>query len=175
MNVSLYFHINVVKNQIFYVGIGKGRRAYSKRMRNKHWHNTVKKYKGYVVDIVEEGLTWEEACEKEKHYIQLIGRRDLGKGTLVNMTDGGEGTQNLANRISFFKGKSHSEEAKEKNRIAHLGKKQSKETIEKKRLGRQYLVGTGALNHSEETKSKIGIASGKSRLGKPRGKYKTKK
>ena len=36
-------------------------------------------------------MTWEEACEKEKEYIKFYGRRDLGLGSLVNMTDGGEG------------------------------------------------------------------------------------
>jgi hypothetical protein len=41
-------------------------------------------------------LTWEEACEKEKEFIQLYGRRDLGLGTLVNMTDGGDGVHNLS-------------------------------------------------------------------------------
>jgi hypothetical protein len=32
------------------------------------------------------------ANHKEKEFIQLYGRKDLGLGELVNMTDGGDGT-----------------------------------------------------------------------------------
>jgi len=99
-NCYLYFHINPLFNHIFYVGIGykydknnKPSRAYSKCNRNKFWHNTVKKY-GYIVDIVETDLTWEDACIKEIFYIHRIGRRDLKTGTLVNMTNGGDGNIN---------------------------------------------------------------------------------
>jgi uncharacterized protein involved in tellurium resistance len=32
---------------------------------------------------------WEEACKKETFFISYYGRKDLGLGSLVNMTDGG--------------------------------------------------------------------------------------
>lgn len=89
---SLYFHINSVKNEIFYVGIGNSKRPYTKHHRNNFWFNIVNKY-NYIVDIIEENLTWEEACEREIFYISKIGRRDLCKGPLVNMTNGGEGSR----------------------------------------------------------------------------------
>lgn len=85
----LYFHINPVKNEIFYVGIGNKNRPYSK-IRSKEWHEVVDMY-NYVIDVVETGLTWAEACIKEKFYIKKIGRADLQLGPLVNHTDGGEG------------------------------------------------------------------------------------
>lgn len=93
-NTCLYFHINPIKQEVFYVGIGDETRPYKKdkNHRTKFWHNTVKKY-GYQVIIIEDGLSWKRACEKEVYWIKRIGRRDLGEGTLVNMTNGGEGVK----------------------------------------------------------------------------------
>lgn len=81
----IYFHINPLKNEIFYVGKGSGKRAYCKRRRNKHWNNIVSKY-GYIIDIVETGLTEQLAFDREIYYIKKIGRDNL-----TNMTNGGEG------------------------------------------------------------------------------------
>jgi hypothetical protein len=88
----IYFHINPLKNEVFYVGKGKGKdkRAYSKQGRNKYWNNTVNKY-GLIVNLIETGLTNEEAKEREIFYINKLGRKDLGTGSLVNMVIGGEG------------------------------------------------------------------------------------
>ena len=44
------------------------------------------------VVVVREGLTDDEACALEIELIAVIGRHDLGRGPLVNMTDGGETT-----------------------------------------------------------------------------------
>ncbi len=136
----LYFHINPLKNEIFYVGIGNKKRPYSKRGRNSGWKEIVNQF-GYVIDVVEEGLTWQEACERERFYIKRIGRKDLGLGPLVNLTDGGEGangvkqTQEHKDKISEgCKGKKRgpmSEETKEKLRIINTGKKHSQETKDK--------------------------------------------
>lgn len=92
-NNCLYFYINIVKYEIFYVGIGNEDRPYSKYNRNEHWHNTVNKYE-YIIVIIKNNLSWNEACELEKYYIKQIGRKDLGLGTLVNWTDGGDGNNN---------------------------------------------------------------------------------
>lgn len=45
-----------------------------------------------LIEIVKEGLTSEEALHEEQKLIAKIGRADLGKGSLCNFTDGGEGT-----------------------------------------------------------------------------------
>jgi hypothetical protein len=89
-----YYHKRLDNGEIFYVGVGEPTRPYETKHRNNHWNNTVNKI-GYEVVIIKEGLTWEEACEWEISEIRRIGRRDLGLGPLVNMTDGGEGTQGV--------------------------------------------------------------------------------
>jgi len=109
----VYIHKNKISGEIFYVGIGstkKYKRAYSSRNRNKWWVNIVNKY-GFDVEIIEYGISFKEAKRKEKTLIKLYGRKDLGKGSLINMTDGGDGVQNLTqesrSKISFKnKGKS---------------------------------------------------------------------
>jgi hypothetical protein len=76
------------------VGIGINsktcERAYRKHG-SKWWKKIVSKTE-YRIDILHEDISWEKACEEEIRLIKLHGRRDLGMGTLVNMTDGGEGT-----------------------------------------------------------------------------------
>ena len=144
----LYRHIRKDKNEVFYVGIGSDKdykRAYVTARRNKFWkiiHNKSE----IEVEIMIDNIDWEVACEKEKEFINLYGRRDLGKGTLVNLTDGGDGAFNRIQgdeerdwRKSFysknnpFKGKTHSEETKAKMRMAKLGTKISRERVERQR------------------------------------------
>jgi len=87
----IYIHRRLDDNTIFYVGIGSSiKRAYVKGNRTLYWKNIVKKV-GYLVEIIEDNLSWEKACEKEIELIKLYGRKDLGNGELINMTDGGEG------------------------------------------------------------------------------------
>ena len=91
----VYQHRRLDTNEIFYIGIGKTeKRAYSKANRNNYWNHIVEKC-GYIVEIKFRDISWELACEKEKEYIKKYGRKDLGLGTLVNMTDGGEGITNI--------------------------------------------------------------------------------
>ena len=47
-----------------------------------------------IMKVLLENLTWERACEIEIKMISFYGRADLGLGTLVNWTDGGEGAKN---------------------------------------------------------------------------------
>ena len=90
----VYRHIRLDKNEPFYIGIGKTlKRAYSKANRNIHWKRIIE-HSSYDVEIIVNNITWEEACEKETELIRFYGRRDLGMGPLVNMTNGGEGVAN---------------------------------------------------------------------------------
>jgi len=92
----LYRHVRLDKNEPFYIGIGsdtKYERSNSQKYRNRHWKNIVAQT-SYNVEILLDNLTWDEACKKEIEFIELYGRADLGKGTLVNMTNGGEGNSN---------------------------------------------------------------------------------
>jgi hypothetical protein len=153
----LYRHIRLDKNQPFYIGIGSDstyKRANSSKNRNKHWINIVKKA-SYNVEIVLDNLTWEEACIKEREFIQLYGRQDCNSGILCNYTDGGEGVLGLI----------VSDETKEKMRLAQTGKKQSPEQIAK-RVAK--LKGSGnpmyGRKFSDDYKKKLS----KAKLGKKR-------
>lgn len=137
-NKCVYFHINPLKNEVFYVGIGSIKRSKSKKNRNIHWNNTVNKY-GYIIDVIHNNLTWSEATEKEKYYINFYGRKDLNKGSLVNLTDGGDGAN----------GAIRSKELKEHLRNINLGKKQSLEAKLK-----QIKAQTGT-KRTEETRLKM--------------------
>jgi len=86
----LYRHIREDKNEPFYIGIGKSKRAYSKFGRNSIWKKIAAKSE-YKVNIILESENYEFIKQKEIEFIKLYGRKDLGTGTLCNLTDGGEG------------------------------------------------------------------------------------
>jgi hypothetical protein len=140
----VYRHIRLDKNEPFYIGIGaETSRAFDvKKGRNTYWKNIVNKT-DYEVQILFDDLTWDEACEKEKEFITLYGRRDLGTGTLVNMTDGGEGTfgaipwnKGLVGFGDFNKGRNHNNNTKEKISQKNKGRKLSEEH-------KKAIIGTG--------------------------------
>lgn len=153
----LYRHIRLDKNEVFYIGIGsdnkgKYKRANSKYERNRHWKFITDKIK-YEVEIILDDLTWEEACEKEKEFIKLYGRKDLNEGTLVNMTDGGDG---MTGFISKRKGIPLSKEHRKKVSENHADVSGSKNPM----FGQGHRVlgeknGFYNKKHSEETLSKL--------------------
>jgi len=110
-NKVVYCHIRLDTNEVFYIGIGDSKRPYIKSNRNKYWKNISKKA-GYIVEILYNNLNNETAKELEVFLIKLYGRKDLGLGLLVNMTDGGDGLD----------GFNHSEESKLKMKITNKGK-----------------------------------------------------
>lgn len=129
----VYLHRRKDNNEVFYVGIGNDiKRAYDNKNRtNIFWKNVVNKY-GYIVEIVEENLSWFDACIKEKELIKKYGRRDINEGTLVNMTDGGDGQSNPSEETRKKLKYKKTEEHKAKLRTYQLGVKQSEETIKKR-------------------------------------------
>ena len=93
----LYRHIRKDKNEVFYVGIGAKNnyeRAFSKN-RNHFWKK-ITNITEYEVEIMIEDDNLEFIIEKEKEFISIYGRKDLKKGTLCNLTDGGEGIVNCS-------------------------------------------------------------------------------
>lgn len=129
----LYRHIRLDKNEPFYIGIGTKnidcisfksvyRRAFSQKRSNKFWKNIISKTE-YEVEILLESDDYEFIKKREIEFIALYGRRDLGTGILVNLTDGGEGTIGVI----------VSEEKRQKLREANIGKKASEETKQKLR------------------------------------------
>lgn len=96
----VYQHRREDNSEIFYVGIGvTNKRAYSSKARNKFWKDMIKNHI-YKVEILVEDISWKEACEIEKKLISEYGRRDLGLGSLVNLTEGGEGISGCNKPIS---------------------------------------------------------------------------
>ena len=129
-NHYLYRHIRVDKNEPFYIGIGtknkkqqEYHRANSKYKRNNFWKNIVNQTE-YEVEILLESDNHDFIKQKEIEFIALYGRRDLGKGTLCNLTDGGEGVIGLI----------QSQESIDKRRKKLKGRKQSKEVAEKLKI-----------------------------------------
>ena len=148
----VYRHRRLDTFEVFYIGIGKTeKRAYSKKNRNKWWKNIILKTE-YSVEIIIEDVSWKEAQEVEVLLISEYGRRDLGLGNLVNLTNGGEGTQGIIvsdktkqNMSISATGRKHSEESKEKNRIA------SSNVSEETKLKR-YLKNKGLKRTPEQCK-----------------------
>jgi hypothetical protein len=107
----VYQHRRLDTNEVFYIGIGKDiKRAYSKCGRNKYWKDIVNKY-GYQVDILIDGCDYKSAIKVEIGMISSYGRKNLGQGCLVNMTNGGQTKQKISDAK---KGKKYTEEHKEK-------------------------------------------------------------
>lgn len=135
MKAYVYTHIRLDTNEIFYVGIGTQdnyKRASRVHNRTNYWNNIVKKC-GWKVDIIFDNLTWENACKIEVELISKYGRVDLGTGTLVNLTDGGEGTlkrittpETRLKMSKTRKGAKCTNEHKEKTRLSMLGKNKKK-------------------------------------------------
>ena len=98
----VYTYTRLDKNEVFYVGIGsdsKYKRAKNKSLRTDYFKKIINKSE-CKLDIVFDGLSWEEACKKEIELISLHGRIDLKTGTLVNFTNGGDGRLGSQNRIT---------------------------------------------------------------------------
>lgn len=128
----VYLHKKKENGEVFYIGIGNNiDRAYSVKNRNKHWVNLSKKY-GFIVEIVSCDISWDEACRKEIELIRKYGRLDLNEGTLVNMTNGGDGQSNPSEETRKKMQYTKTEEHKDLLRKYRLGIKQSEETIRKR-------------------------------------------
>jgi hypothetical protein len=132
-NFYVYMHIKEVDGTPFYIGKGKAYRAFIKSKRSDIWNKYYNKY-GFDIIFLEENIDEYTAFEKEKYWIERIGRLKLNNGPLINLTDGGEGTSGLT---PWNKGKKHSEETKLKISNIHKGNtyrrgsKLSKETKSK--------------------------------------------
>lgn len=82
-----YLHRRADAGSVFYVGKGKGDRAYNRHGRGRSWNSAA--ISGFTVSLLAYWPTEEEAFEHEKFLIACF--RDLG-APLCNKTDGGEGS-----------------------------------------------------------------------------------
>lgn len=125
MRYYVYRHIRLDINEIFYIGVGSKNlnrnhysieseyhRAYSKNNRNMYWKNITSKHE-YIVEILIESEDHNFIKDKEIEFIKIYGRKDLKKGLLVNLTNGGDG----------LKGYQISNETRSKMSLAKIGKK----------------------------------------------------
>ncbi len=125
----------------FYVGKGKGERLNnhtSNRELNRKCIKTSKIKKLLKENLepisfkIKVNLLEEKAFEEETKIIILIGRKDLGLGTLTNMTNGGEGASGYvpteeskkkhSERMKKRTGWTHTEETKQKMSLSGKGK-----------------------------------------------------
>lgn len=83
----VYLHRRNDTNEVFYVGKGKDKRAWSRKGRNEWWKRVVDKC-GYSVEINEAGMSEQSAFDLEVELIKFY--KECGH-TLCNMTNGGEG------------------------------------------------------------------------------------
>ena len=139
----VYVHIRLDNNTVFYVGKGKGDRAYD--LDRGNFHNGVCKEHGCRVEIIKDNLTESQAFRLEskmiKYYVLTLGYgipidgyRDFSNNKyLTNMTFGGEGVS----------GMHHSKESKQRISEKCKGKRAGKNNP---------LYGK---HHSEETKQKM--------------------
>jgi hypothetical protein len=144
----VYTHLNPQTKEIFYVGIGKGNRAWNQWAgRNKFWENYVNKY-GFEVELVAENLTRNQAGKIEIELIAHLGRRQIEEGgTLVNRSLGGDGGS---------VGYTHTEEYKQKLSKERKGiikkplSKEAKDKLSKALTGREVTWGKAILQFDKQ-------------------------
>ena len=117
----------------YYLGKGKGRRAYlTGRIPPKPLQIE-------RIQIVKDNLTEEEAFMLECELISNYGRKDLGTGILQNRTDGGEGVSGriatldtIQKTVAKNTGKKRTPEQKLRMSLAQKGRKSTEYTEEQK-------------------------------------------
>lgn len=127
---NFYTYIYLDQDGIpFYVGKGKDKRYYvsmhlGKNVTNPFLKNKIKKVgvNNIKIQFLHENLTEKEAFQQERYWIKHYGRRDLGTGTLCNLTDGGEGAS----------GHIHSKESRQK--MAFIQKDRVITDVHKKKI-----------------------------------------
>src|SRR5690554_1979662 len=97
----VYVYLDPETREPFYVGKGKGERAYSHLKDATDSSNTLPKHNKIrrlkrrllspIILIPYNNISEQEAFQKESSLIAHYGRKDMGTGCLYNMSDGGEG------------------------------------------------------------------------------------
>lgn len=170
----------------FYVGKGSGSRFYMSNHLSNEQPFLKRKIKKVGVDNVKvhflhKSLTEERAFELETFYIKQYGRRNLGKGTLCNLTNGGEGiighvhseetlqkmSENNKGENNPMYGTHHTKKSKKKMSENTKGKKYDEKTrqkVSKATKGKNNPM--YGRKHSEESKQKMSEAKKGKKLSK---------
>lgn len=125
-NFYVYIHLRKKDKIPFYIGKGKGNRAYDKRKRNDKWLKEMKK--GYIVKIIKENLNEDEAFKLEAE----LGLELLEKYPEV-MTNNPLGFYSGGNRKFWDENsrKKVSDRMKENNPSKYWSKEKKKEIYRK--------------------------------------------
>lgn len=151
----VYVHRRETDGSIFYVGKGRGRRAWDMTNRNAGWKQEVRVH-GCSVFIVHDGMSEPCALTLESMGISMIGLSNLAnqRKSHRGANSGWSHSEDAKKRIrEAGTGRKKSPEAIAKSRAAHLGVKRSPEVCERHRMAAQNRKRRGP--HSEETRAKI--------------------
>lgn len=146
----------------FYVGKGTGYRA-TAHMAPRGSHNLYMqtklkslKNKGFDPIITKiETSTEEFALLLEQGLIKIFGRKDIGKGTLLNLTDGGEGATNFVQTPE-----ANAKRSKSLRKFYSVNeRKQTQESIDKMKMTKRLnKTGTGKWMQNGERQTKVKLA-----------------
>ena len=139
MNIYyVYAYLRSSDNTPYYIGKGKGTRAY-----DSYHKVSVPKDKSKIV-FLEMNLTNVGACALERRYIRWYGRKINNTGILRNITEGGDGNSGP-----------RSEEWKSNHRKMMTGRTASKETKEKmSKFDKSYMKTEAYRKKMSEAKKK---------------------
>lgn len=125
-------------NEPFYVGKGQGKRAFSHLKRTDHHPVTYRIQKirklGFEPIIELEYCDSEESAYALEHALVLeIGRKNIGTGPLLNLTDGGEGGKGMVmspeQRKRIAEGTSKAQKGKPNGPMSESQKKTISKTL----------------------------------------------
>ena len=101
----VYVHKDCSTGEVFYVGKGYGRRAWSTKSRNSRWESKVASLSnGWQAEIVQDNLSEDEAFNLEVSLIDKYGGPEAIGGKLTNESLGGESSLEISVGFEFDDG-----------------------------------------------------------------------